>query len=223
MMTAKMSGKRESSASAPTCPRVPQSRRSLVLLMVLFLFAPAAVLAGPLYVTDDPEPVEYRHWEVYLASQLSHDVDSWSGTAPHIEVNYGAFPNFQPHVIAPLPSCGQHVGVHSTAMLTRNSGGSGDSSRRPSGTHRWARSLSSSYQLAIVSEAWEAGTHMCSSRCGSRRASAHGRPMGGRILGQSGRGEPELVVHWLASAVPAPHKRNPRRGECPAGQPAASI
>jgi hypothetical protein len=102
MMTAKMSGKRESSAGAPACPRVPQSRRSLVLLMALLLFAPAAVLAGPPYVTDDPEPVEYRHWEVYLASQLSHDVDSWSGTAPHIEANYGAFPNFQLHVIAPL-------------------------------------------------------------------------------------------------------------------------
>jgi hypothetical protein len=28
--------------------------------------------AGPPYVTDDPEPVEYRHWEVYLASQSFH-------------------------------------------------------------------------------------------------------------------------------------------------------
>ena len=36
-------------------------------------------------------------------------MDSWSGTAPHLEVNYGAFPNFQLYVIAPLafvrPAC----------------------------------------------------------------------------------------------------------------------
>lgn len=61
-----------------------------------------AVCAGPPYVTDDPEPVEYQHWEVYLASQLAHDGGTWSGTAPHVEVNYGVLPNLQLHLIAPL-------------------------------------------------------------------------------------------------------------------------
>jgi hypothetical protein len=59
-------------------------------------------LAGPPYNTDDPEPVEYRHWELYLASQNSHDRDGWTGTAPHVEVNYGVVPNVQLHLIAPL-------------------------------------------------------------------------------------------------------------------------
>jgi hypothetical protein len=58
--------------------------------------------AGPPFVTDDPEPVEYRHWEIYLASQHTKDKDGWSGTAPHFEVNYGALPNLQLHMIAPL-------------------------------------------------------------------------------------------------------------------------
>jgi hypothetical protein len=58
--------------------------------------------AGPPYTTDDPEPVEYRHWELYLASQSFHDTDGWTGTAPHVEVNYGVVPNVQLHVIAPL-------------------------------------------------------------------------------------------------------------------------
>ena len=58
---------------------------------------PIPALAGPPYVTDDPEPVEYHHWEVYLASQLAHEPGAWSGTAPHIEVNYGALPNLQLH------------------------------------------------------------------------------------------------------------------------------
>ncbi len=58
--------------------------------------------AGPPYTTDDPEPVEYRHWEIYLASQSFHDTDGWTGTAPHFEVNYGVVPNVQLHAITPV-------------------------------------------------------------------------------------------------------------------------
>lgn len=66
------------------------------------LLAPSLAVAGPPYITDDPEPVAYQHWEVYLASQ-SFDTDGdWSGTAPHVEVNYGGIRNVQFHVITPL-------------------------------------------------------------------------------------------------------------------------
>ncbi len=58
-------------------------------------------LAGPPYVTDDPEPVEYQHWEVYLASLTAHTPDGVSGTLPHVEVNYGVVPNVQLHIIVP--------------------------------------------------------------------------------------------------------------------------
>ncbi len=68
--------------------------------MLLGLVCPSAV-AGPPFFTDDPEPVEYKHWEVYLASQYLKTADDRSGTAPHVEVNYGAYPNLQLHVIAP--------------------------------------------------------------------------------------------------------------------------
>ena len=66
------------------------------------LLAPAIGYAGPPYVTDDPEPVELRHWEFYLASQHAITSDGASGTAPHVEVNYGVLPDLQLHVIAPL-------------------------------------------------------------------------------------------------------------------------
>jgi hypothetical protein len=46
--------------------------------------------AGPPYVTDDPEPVEYLHWEMYLASQAFHDIDGWIGTTLHVDWNDGA-------------------------------------------------------------------------------------------------------------------------------------
>ncbi len=49
-----------------------------------------------------PQPVEFRHWEFYLATQHSVTHEAASGTAPHIEVNYGALPGLQLHVIAPL-------------------------------------------------------------------------------------------------------------------------
>jgi hypothetical protein len=55
---------------------------------------------GPPYITDDPEPVEYRHWEVYFASMTDHVPGDVSGTLPHIEVNYGIMPNVQLHMIA---------------------------------------------------------------------------------------------------------------------------
>jgi len=53
-------------------------------------------------MTDDPEPVAYQHWELYLASQHAETADGWSGTAPHIELNYGVVTNVQLHLIAPM-------------------------------------------------------------------------------------------------------------------------
>jgi hypothetical protein len=74
----------------------------VLLRAVLAVLAPASAFAGPPYVTDDPEPVAHRHWELYLASQASHDADGWSATLPHVEVNYGVIPDVQLHLIAPL-------------------------------------------------------------------------------------------------------------------------
>ncbi len=81
--------------------RDPRPGQALALLAALLL-APATAWAGPPYTTDDPEPVDYHHWELYLASAVGHDRDGWSGTAPHFEVNYGAAPNLQLHLIAPM-------------------------------------------------------------------------------------------------------------------------
>jgi len=72
------------------------------VVCLLLALGPLVALAGPPFVTDDPEPVEYRHWEFYLASQHAKTAAGWSGTAPHVEVNYGAVSNLQLHLIAPL-------------------------------------------------------------------------------------------------------------------------
>ena len=79
-------------------------RRSLAWgLATACCLAPAIPQAGPPYITDDPEPVEHRHLEVYLGTFGGYDRDrNLSFTAPHVEVNYGAVPDLQLHLIAPL-------------------------------------------------------------------------------------------------------------------------
>jgi len=77
----------------------------LGLMATAFFLAamdPRNARAGPPFVTDDPEPVEYRHWEFYVASIYAKDKDGQSGTAPHLEVNYGVWPDVQLHMIAPF-------------------------------------------------------------------------------------------------------------------------
>src|ERR1035441_8329121 len=80
------------------------SRRLSVVaaLTILALTLTGKVHAGPPFVTDDPEPVDYQHWEFYIASAHTKLGGDWSGTAPHIELNYGVVPNVQLHLIAPL-------------------------------------------------------------------------------------------------------------------------
>jgi len=73
----------------------------LTLILLAAIPLPKA-FAGPPYITDDPEPVEYHHWEVYLASIFAKQPDAWTSTAPHLEVYYGPIPNVQLHIIAPL-------------------------------------------------------------------------------------------------------------------------
>src|SRR5215469_15617463 len=91
----------------------------LRLFLILFLFSlvlATAVYAGPPYITDDPEPVDYQHWEFYVASISAKNGGDWSGTAPHFEINYGVIPNVQLHMIIPLaydvpPDAAAHYGL----------------------------------------------------------------------------------------------------------------
>ena len=39
-----------------------------------------AVATVPPFFTDDPDPVELKHWEVYLASQLRKSGGGWTAT-----------------------------------------------------------------------------------------------------------------------------------------------
>jgi hypothetical protein len=53
-------------------------------------------VAGPPFVTDDPEPTEYRHWEIYSGFQYENEGAGGAfASVPFAEFNYGAMPNVQ--------------------------------------------------------------------------------------------------------------------------------
>jgi hypothetical protein len=78
----------------------------------LFLLFITSALAGPPFKTDDPQPVDYLHWEFYLASEQQFMDHETYATCPHIEINYGVIPNVQLHFIAPLGYVHTIEGTH---------------------------------------------------------------------------------------------------------------
>lgn len=73
-----------------------------LLSVIAIVGAPLSATAGPPFRTDDPEPVDYQHREFYLFSTGTHVRCDTGATLPGVEVNYGALPDLQLHVIAPL-------------------------------------------------------------------------------------------------------------------------
>ena len=51
-------------------------------------------VAGPPYLTDDPEPTDYRHFEIYAFTNGTATRSDTSGEAG-LDINYGGAPNLQ--------------------------------------------------------------------------------------------------------------------------------
>ena len=87
-----------------------------VLLSVCILLAFSAArpaIAGPPYLTDDPEPTDYRHFEIYTFNSGTVTRGDSAGESG-IDFNYGGAPNLQLTATVPLafdaPSGGPLVG-----------------------------------------------------------------------------------------------------------------
>ena len=108
------------------------------LAALLSLASPRGAFAGPPFITDDPEPVDPGHWEVYAFSDGALEGASTTGVGPSVEVNYGAAPSLQLHFIgnlaydAPAGQARQY-GLGDTE-LARNTGSS--TRARTTGTPR---------------------------------------------------------------------------------------
>ena len=73
-------------------------------LFSLFVIAaiPSLAAAGPPFLTDDPEPVDYRHWEIIgfgMGTMVHGDA---AGALPAVEINYGGLPDVQLHLTVPI-------------------------------------------------------------------------------------------------------------------------
>ena len=76
-----------------------------VALGILTLLAAAPAAAGPPFITDDPEPTDVRHWEIYAFGDgqgESSSVDADAG----LDLNYGAIRDVQ--LTATLPLSFEH-------------------------------------------------------------------------------------------------------------------
>lgn len=70
--------------------------RYSICVAVTVLLATSAH-AGPPFVTDDPEPVDFKSWEVNYAMTGTHNTSGTSGYAPQVDANYGIAPGVQLH------------------------------------------------------------------------------------------------------------------------------
>jgi hypothetical protein len=77
--------------------RRASSRWTFSAMAMLFLMSRSA-WGGPPFATDDPEPVDYGHWEVnYAITKTWRHAGEASSGFPSIDINYGATPDVQLH------------------------------------------------------------------------------------------------------------------------------
>jgi hypothetical protein len=72
--------------------------RILTILIIALAATCNIAWAGPPFTTDDPEPVEYQHWEVNYAIAKSWSAHEASASLPNIDINYGISPDIQLHL-----------------------------------------------------------------------------------------------------------------------------
>jgi hypothetical protein len=61
-----------------------------LLLVLLSLYMPAVAYAGPPFLTDDPEPTETGHWEIYAPALEASGKGAEFEGATGAEINFGA-------------------------------------------------------------------------------------------------------------------------------------
>ncbi len=74
--------------------------RTLRAFALLFSVS-TEVLAGPPFQTDDPEPIDFRHYEFYTFAASDGTPVETDTVGPAIEFNWGALPNVHLHIIIP--------------------------------------------------------------------------------------------------------------------------
>jgi hypothetical protein len=101
---------------------VPFNARHITVTALFFvLIAGGRAWGGAPFVTDDPDALEYKHWEIDLFSTYSHTGGANSAQVPALELDYGLFTDVTLHAIAPLtldqvPGGSVHYGYGDTEL-----------------------------------------------------------------------------------------------------------
>src|ERR1700733_1255348 len=78
--------------------------------LLLLCLCPLAAYAGPPYLTDDPDPVDYQTFEIIPAYSVDRSRDSSEIDGPVADFNYGLAPdmhlNIGPGLVRTLPAAG---------------------------------------------------------------------------------------------------------------------
>lgn len=74
----------------------------LGLSLVCLSAFPVPALAGPPFLTDDPQPIDYKNTEAYMFGTSDRTAGGTSTTGPAIEYNFGALPNVHVHFVVPF-------------------------------------------------------------------------------------------------------------------------
>jgi Putative MetA-pathway of phenol degradation len=74
---------------------VSSTAKIILLAIWLDLLLAARMSAAAPFLTDDPEPTDYQHWEAYLFTSGDHTRTGYAINGPAAELDYGAFPDTQ--------------------------------------------------------------------------------------------------------------------------------
>ena len=92
-----------SASDAPDRHRVPSPRDAaarLLTALVLLLATSIGARAGPPYISDDPEPTDTGHWEIYHFGLGTRTFGVTAGQAG-MDINYGAYKDLQLTAVIP--------------------------------------------------------------------------------------------------------------------------
>src|SRR5665213_3622005 len=72
-----------------------------IVALFCFLVVPGLLAQGPPYQTDDPVPVDYKHYEFYIFGATDSTPVIATSAGPAFEFNWGALPRLQLHAVLP--------------------------------------------------------------------------------------------------------------------------
>ena len=78
--------------------------------LALLVLVSATVFAGPPFQTDDPQPIDFRHYEFYTFGSVDSTRGETDTFVPSVEFNWGALPNVHLHAIIPAAAIYPRVG-----------------------------------------------------------------------------------------------------------------